>query len=52
MVIWVFSFKVKDGDLLFSPKLTIVFMLLGKVGFVLFSIGFFLQLIHQCCLLS
>ena len=51
MAVWAFCFKVEDGHLAFSPELGRLFMPLGKFGFILFGIGFLLQLIHQCCLL-
>ena len=52
IALWGFSFRVENGHLAFSPELAKVFIPLGRVGFVVFGLGFLLQLIHQCCLIS
>lgn len=52
IALWGFSFRMENGHLAFNPKMARVFIPLGRVGFVVFSLGFLLQLIHQCCLLS
>jgi len=52
IALWGFSFRTENEHLAFSPELAKVFIPLGRVGFVLFSLGFLLQLIHECCLLS
>lgn len=49
IALWGFSFRIVNEHLAFSPELAKVFIPLGRVGFVIFSLGFLLQLIHQCC---
>jgi hypothetical protein len=52
IALWGFSFRVENNHLAFNPDRAKVLMPLGTVGFVLFSLGFLLQLIHECCLLA
>jgi hypothetical protein len=52
IALWGFSFRIRDDHLEVNPDLARVFIPLGSAGFVLFSIGFLLQLIHTCCSLS
>ena len=49
IALWGFSFRIENKHLAFSPELAKVFIPLGRVGFVIFSLGFLLQLIHHCC---
>ena len=52
IALWGFSFRVENNHLAFKPDRAKVFIPLGAVGFVLFCLGFLLQLIHECCLVA